>query len=79
MTAKVFITGGSGLLALNLALAIWQRHTVTLIAHRLTTVRACDTIFELEDGRVVAQGSYDELLANSPGFRQMDATVVQVQ
>lgn len=54
------------------------RHlTIILIAHRLTTVKACDTIFELEGGRVVAQGSYDELLAASPGFRQMAATVVQ--
>lgn len=56
-----------------------QHLTVILIAHRLTTVRACDTIFELEGGRVVAQGSYDELLAASPGFRQMAATVVQAQ
>lgn len=51
--------------------------TVILIAHRLTTVRACDTIFELGGGRVVAQGSYDELLVSSPGFRQMAAAVVQ--
>lgn len=53
--------------------------TIILIAHRLTTVRECDTIFELEGGRVAAQGTYGELLAASPGFRQMAATVVQVQ
>lgn len=56
-----------------------QHLTVILIAHRLTTVRACDTIFELEGGRVVAQGSYDGLLVTSPGFRRMAATVVQAQ
>ena len=33
MTAKVFITGGSGLLALNWALAIKDSHTVTLGLH----------------------------------------------
>ncbi len=33
MTAKVFITGGSGLLALNWALAIRESHTVTLGLH----------------------------------------------
>ncbi|MES2413948.1 MAG: ABC transporter ATP-binding protein [Pseudomonadota bacterium] len=49
--------------------------TIILIAHRLTTVKACDTIFELENGRVVAQGSYEELLANSPGFQKMAAMV----
>jgi ABC-type multidrug transport system fused ATPase/permease subunit len=56
-----------------------QHLTIILIAHRLTTVKACDTIFELESGRVAAQGSYDELLAASPGFRQMASTLVQAQ
>jgi len=45
--------------------------TVLLIAHRLTTVRRCDTIVELERGAVVAQGSYDELMGSSQSFRQM--------
>ncbi len=45
--------------------------TVLLIAHRLTTVRRCDTIVELERGAVVAQGSYEELLAASTSFRRM--------
>lgn len=43
--------------------------TILLIAHRLTTVRRCDTIVELEAGRVVAQGTYDYLLEHSPSFR----------
>jgi ABC-type multidrug transport system fused ATPase/permease subunit len=45
--------------------------TVILIAHRLSTVRACDTIFLMERGRLLAQGSYDELLASSEVFRRM--------
>jgi ATP-binding cassette subfamily B protein len=45
--------------------------TILLIAHRLTTVRRCDIIVELEHGRVVAQGTYDQLLECSPSFRQM--------
>lgn len=45
--------------------------TILLIAHRLTTVRRCDTIVELEHGRVVAQGTYEQLLECSPSFRQM--------
>lgn len=45
--------------------------TILLIAHRLTTVRRCDTIVELQHGRVVAQGTYEQLLDRSPSFRQM--------
>jgi ABC-type multidrug transport system fused ATPase/permease subunit len=45
--------------------------TVILIAHRLSTVKSCDTIFLLERGRLLAQGSYDELLAGNEVFRRM--------
>jgi ATP-binding cassette, subfamily B, bacterial PglK len=45
--------------------------TILLIAHRLTTVQRCDTIVELKQGRVVAQGQYEQLLETSPSFRQL--------
>jgi ATP-binding cassette subfamily B protein len=45
--------------------------TILLIAHRLTTVRHCDTIAELEDGRIIAQAPYEELLQCSQSFRRM--------
>ena len=45
--------------------------TILIIAHRLTTVRRCDTIVELERGVVVSQGTYEELLERSRSFRQM--------
>jgi len=50
--------------------------TVLLIAHRLTTVRHCDTIIELEHGRVVAQGTYEELLERSESFRNLARATV---
>lgn len=51
--------------------------TILLIAHRLTTVRRCDTIIELGHGQVVAQGTYEQLLEHSPSFRRMaEAAVV---
>lgn len=45
--------------------------TIVLIAHRLTTVRHCDVIVELEHGKIVAQGTYEQLLKHSPSFRNM--------
>jgi len=50
--------------------------TILLIAHRLTTVRHCDTIVELGHGRVVAQGTYEQLLEHSPSFRSMAKAAV---
>lgn len=51
------------------------RKTIILIAHRLTTVKSCNTIFMLEHGRVVAQGTYAELLEKSDRFRAMATAV----
>jgi ABC-type multidrug transport system fused ATPase/permease subunit len=48
--------------------------TVIMIAHRLTTVRNCDKIFLLEQGRVVAEGTYDELCSGNETFRRMVGT-----
>jgi len=49
--------------------------TILIIAHRLRTVRLCDTIVELEHGRVVAQGNYEQLIERSPSFRKMVNTI----
>lgn len=46
-------------------------HTVIIIAHRLTTVQHCDNLFMLTDGRLIASGSYDELMATNEDFRLM--------
>jgi len=45
--------------------------TIIMIAHRLSTVKDCDTIFLMEKGRLVAQGRYDELAAENETFRRM--------
>jgi ATP-binding cassette, subfamily B, bacterial PglK len=47
------------------------RKSMLIIAHRLSTVRRCDSLLYMEDGRIVAEGSYDELLASHDRFRRM--------
>jgi len=43
--------------------------TIIMIAHRITTVKECDTIFVIEKGKIIANGSYDELITSSEQFR----------
>jgi ATP-binding cassette, subfamily B, bacterial PglK len=39
--------------------------TILMVAHRITTLQHCDTIVQLERGRIRGLGSYQELLADS--------------
>lgn len=48
--------------------------TVIIVAHRLSTVRHCDQIVFLKDGRIEAVGSFDAVRRNSPEF----ATLVRL-
>jgi ATP-binding cassette, subfamily B, bacterial PglK len=50
------------------------RCTIILIAHRLSMVRWCDVIYQLENGRVIGSGGYDELTRNSEPFRRIIAS-----
>ncbi|MCX7888183.1 MAG: ABC transporter ATP-binding protein/permease [Rhodobacteraceae bacterium] len=47
--------------------------TVVIIAHRLSTVKACDRILLLEGGRIAAEGSYAALAAGNARFRRLAA------
>ena len=49
--------------------------TILIIAHRLTTIRECSIIVELEQGRMIAQGTYDQLMERSPSFRKMAGVI----
>lgn len=42
--------------------------TVVMIAHRLSTVRSADVVFYLDNGRIIASGSFDEVRRAVPNF-----------
>ena len=44
---------------------LMKNRTVLVIAHRLSTVKNADRIFVINEGRIVEQGSHDELLAKN--------------
>ena len=50
---------------------LMQGRTVIVIAHRLSTIRRANRIAVLEDGRITAVGSHDELLAASPTYQRL--------
>jgi ABC-type multidrug transport system fused ATPase/permease subunit len=45
--------------------------TLLIIAHRLNTVKDCDVIHVLEHGKIIASGSYEQLMADCDIFRAM--------
>ena len=40
--------------------------TMVMIAHRLETLRVCDTIVRLESGRISGIGTYEEMIGHAP-------------
>ncbi|WP_309071277.1 ABC transporter ATP-binding protein [Arthrobacter sp.] len=47
--------------------------TVITVAHRLSTIRTADIVFFMKDGRVEAQGSFHEVVAQVPDFARQAA------
>ena len=45
--------------------------TLVLIAHRLSTIRDCDRIFVMEHGKLLQQGTHDELAQQEGLYREL--------
>ena len=39
------------------------KKTIVVIAHRLTTLKHCDRIYELKNGKIIREGTYAEIIA----------------
>ncbi|HYH15020.1 MAG TPA: ABC transporter ATP-binding protein [Flavisolibacter sp.] len=46
-------------------------YTMVLIAHRLSTIKGADIIYLMENGRVSASGSFEEMVHSSARFQRM--------
>ena len=54
--------------------ALDQLHcTRIVIAHRLSTIRNCDRILVMDQGAVIEEGTYDELIAKNGYFSELVA------
>jgi ABC-type bacteriocin/lantibiotic exporter with double-glycine peptidase domain len=47
-----------------------RKITIILIAHRLDTVQKCDQVFLLDQGKIIANGLYDELIKSNKKFKK---------
>ena len=45
--------------------------TRVVSAHRLSTIRRADRIYVLQEGQVIQQGSFDDLMAEDGMFREV--------
>ena len=45
--------------------------TRIVIAHRLSTIRQCDRIIVLDGGKIIEDGTYDELIAKNGFFTEL--------
>ena len=51
--------------------ALAGEKTILIVAHRLSTVRRCDLIAFMKDGRIIATGSFDELMKGNSEFKHL--------
>lgn len=54
-----------------------KEKTIILVAHRLTTIKDCDTIFVINDGILAGQGTYCELADHNEQFKALIKNIVR--
>jgi ABC-type multidrug transport system fused ATPase/permease subunit len=45
--------------------------TTIIVAHRINVLKNCNIIFYLEKGKLIAQGTYDELVKTNKIFKKI--------
>ncbi|MBW3671360.1 MAG: ABC transporter ATP-binding protein/permease [Acidobacteria bacterium] len=65
------LDGATEAAVMDMIHCLGQEKTLIVIAHRLSTVQTCEIIHLLENGRIVASGTYEELARTNRKFRAM--------
>lgn len=50
---------------------IQKNHTVIIVTHELSMIEDCSKIFVLEDGKIIAEGSHEELIKNNKAYKKL--------
>jgi ATP-binding cassette subfamily C protein len=56
-----------------------RERSLIIVAHRLTSVRHCDRLLFVKEGRVIDTGAFDDLLLRNAAFRRMVHSVPESQ
>jgi ABC-type multidrug transport system fused ATPase/permease subunit len=48
-----------------------HKKTIIMIAHRLSTVKGCDLIHFMSNGKIIENGTYQQLIASNEEFKKM--------
>lgn len=51
--------------------ALKGQYTILIIAHRLSTIKNVDIIYLMDKGKIIGQGTFEQLAENSERFRKM--------
>ena len=66
-----FVSQTLGVLTRIYAAELREGKTIIIIAHRLSTIKASEQIIVLESGKVVEQGSHEQLLSNKGAYHKL--------
>ncbi len=58
---------------LNSIHSISRKITIIMIAHRISTLKRCDAIHIMDEGRIIDSGTYKYLMSNNEYFRKMSS------
>ncbi len=53
--------------------------TIIMIAHRISTIKNCDNVVVMENGKIVAQGSYEALKNSNEHFKKVSQSELRTE